>query len=163
MQLNIKVVSVSAPEQVKKGRQNYKTLTVVYTKDGKEESKKLVDFTNKDVFEAASKLEPGTNVKVTIEKQGDYWQWTKIESNERQGDTMAEARSTRPSSTFETAEERAKRQIYIVRQSSISSAIEYFKLTEAKKVKPDEILLLAAQFENFVFGGGGSVNPEEVE
>lgn len=164
MQLNAKVISVSGIESVVKGKQRYKTLTIVYSKDGKEEAKKLVDFNNKEVFETASSLSAGDNINITIEKQGDFWNWTNLTSLEGGGKTysqVAETRSARPTSTFETSEERAKKQIYIVRQSSLGAAIEYFKLTEAKKVKTEDIMLLAKQFENFVFDNQEDTNSGE--
>lgn len=53
---------------------------------------------------------------------------------------------------FETKEEREKKQVYIVRQSSISAAISLLK-TEKKVPTTFEILETAKQFEQFVFGG----------
>lgn len=59
---------------------------------------------------------------------------------------------TATKSTYETPEERAVKQIYIVRQSSISSAIGL--LTTGAKVPPDAdaVLEVAKKFETFVFG-----------
>jgi hypothetical protein len=53
---------------------------------------------------------------------------------------------------FETKEERQQKQVYIVRQSSISAAISLLK-TEKKVPTIFEILDTARQFEQFVFGG----------
>lgn len=53
---------------------------------------------------------------------------------------------------FETKEERQQKQIYIVRQSSISSAIDLLK-TEKKVPNVFEVLDVARQFEQYVFGG----------
>lgn len=53
---------------------------------------------------------------------------------------------------FETKEEREKKQVYIVRQSSISAAIALLK-TDKKVPTSFEILETAKQFEQFVFGG----------
>lgn len=57
-----------------------------------------------------------------------------------------------PKSTYETPEERAKKQIYIVRQSSISNAIE--TLTVGAKTPPqiEDVIKVASQYEAFVFG-----------
>ena len=58
-----------------------------------------------------------------------------------------------------TPEERAKKQVYIVRQSSISSAIAY--ATGVKAVKTvDELLGIAKMFESYVFN---NVDDVEVE
>ena len=58
--------------------------------------------------------------------------------------------NTSPKSTYETPEERAKKQVYIVRQSSINQAIEYFKDNTPVTIK--EILATAKVFEDHVFG-----------
>jgi hypothetical protein len=65
-----------------------------------------------------------------------------------------------PKSTYETPEERAARQVLIVRQSSISSAVEF---AVAHKVKdPQEVIAIAKQFEDYVFGND-KVKQEVVE
>jgi hypothetical protein len=59
-------------------------------------------------------------------------------------------------STFETPEERAKRQVYIVRQSSITAALTFLNSTivgTAKElVTTDDVVAVAKEFENYVFG-----------
>lgn len=62
-----------------------------------------------------------------------------------------------PKSTYETPEERAKKQIYIVRQSSISNAVDL--LSVGQKSPPDvkAVLEAAKQFEDYVFGTNAQV------
>lgn len=61
-----------------------------------------------------------------------------------------------PRSNFETPEERAQRQVYIIRQSSISSAISALSIGAKAHPKIDEVLDVAKQFEAFVFGRSSS-------
>lgn len=153
MQMSIVVKSVTPVEEVKKGKNTYNTLTVTYEKDGKTEAKKMVDFNNPDVFKKVSELAPNTSANVTVEKQGDFWQWTAISTTS--GGSMAEAgtrAAARSTSTYETAEERAKKQVYIVRQSSISNALAYLELTGNKKAEIDAVVDVAKAFESYVFG-----------
>jgi hypothetical protein len=56
-----------------------------------------------------------------------------------------------PKSNYETADERAARQVMIVRQSSISNAVALLK-TEKHTPTTEEVLAVAKQFENFVLG-----------
>jgi hypothetical protein len=56
-----------------------------------------------------------------------------------------------PKSTYETPEERAKKQIYIVRQSSIGSAIDMLSVGSKSPPKVDEVIAVAKQFEEYVF------------
>ncbi len=54
-------------------------------------------------------------------------------------------------STYETPEERAKKQVYIVRQSSIGHAIAYCELTK-QSLSAFQICDVAKVFEAYVFG-----------
>jgi hypothetical protein len=127
----------------------------------KVESKKHMDFVNKDVFEALKNAKKGEEFTITREKDkdGKYWQWVGITSSESGGSSggnpsnAASKGTPAPRSTYETPEERAKKQVYIVRQSSISSAIEYLNGTGAiKKSTAQDVLLCAKEFEAYVFG-----------
>ena len=95
------------------------------------------------------------------EKDNDgYWQWVGIAEGdvtiEKTGATApagaAPTKAATPAkSTFETPEERAAKQIYIVRQSSISSAIDTLK-TDKKTPSVEEVIAVAKQYEAYVFG-----------
>lgn len=54
-------------------------------------------------------------------------------------------------STYESAEERAAKQVYIIRQSSISAAINTLTVG-AKTVKPDDVITLATKYVDYVMG-----------
>lgn len=61
----------------------------------------------------------------------------------------ASGNSTRVTgSNYETKEERAARQVYIIRQSSISSAIDLLK---DSKPTVEGVLNVAKQFEEYIF------------
>ncbi len=55
--------------------------------------------------------------------------------------------------SWETPDERALKQIYIVRQSSITAALTYAKLLD-EPTRVEDILRTAKQFENYVFDAG---------
>lgn len=55
-------------------------------------------------------------------------------------------------STYETPEERAKKQVYIVRQSSLSNALTALAIGAKTPPKPDEVIELARKYEDYVFG-----------
>lgn len=150
MQFNIVVKSKSAVETVKKGKNSYETFELYYDKDGKEEKRKFVSFNHPDVFSTAASLNAGDVALATVEKEGEYWQWTGLTKG---GSSMAaEAPARKAAGTYETAEERAKRQVYIVRQSSLANAIEYLKLSGAENVTTEDVLGVAEKFVDFVFG-----------
>lgn len=66
-----------------------------------------------------------------------------------------------PKSNYETPEERAKKQVYIVRQSSISSAIDLLSVGSKSAPDVDKVLETASRFEAFVFGDS-QVSKEDV-
>ena len=102
---------------------------------GQAQSKKLMSFANPAVFKAAQAWQKGDVVHVSTEKDANgYWQWTAVGSADAVTDTrsdtdapaQAQASSTKTrvtGSNYETKDERAARQIMIVRQSSLSNAV----------------------------------------
>lgn len=53
-------------------------------------------------------------------------------------------------STYETSEERAKKQVFIVKQSSITAALKYLEITKAKDVGVTDVLEIAQHFTDWV-------------
>jgi hypothetical protein len=62
-----------------------------------------------------------------------------------------------PKSTYETPEERAKKQVYIVKQSSLSNAIALLNadgkntITGGKKYTKEDVFALAQELTDWVF------------
>ena len=149
----INIVDVGAPNThaAKNGR-SYQSIEVTYKNEqGQVANKKLMSFSNPSVFNYIKELTKGTQVNVTTTKDANgYWQWTGIG-----GDGSVATPESKPAtggrvtgSNYETKEERAARQILIVRQSSLSSAVEL--LGTGKSVA--DVIATAKQFEEYVFG-----------
>ena len=149
----INIVDVGAPNThaAKNGR-SYQSIEVTYKNEqGQVANKKLMSFSNPSVFNYIKELTKGTQVNVTTTKDANgYWQWTGIG-----GDGSVATPESKPAtggrvtgSNYETKEERAARQILIVRQSSLSSAVEL--LGTGKSVA--DVIATAKQFEAYVFG-----------
>jgi hypothetical protein len=175
----IEILSVGQPTFTKTARGGYNSLEIAYknhTFEGKVEGKKLVDFNDKDVFAFFKGLTPGARIIVTKEKgeADQYWKWVGAAyASEAQAaasgtgaastpvsassDTTAGAGQTSAGrgkvtgSNYETAEERAKRQVYIVRQSSLGAAIELFKVAGNTAVQARDVIEMAKVFEAYVF------------
>lgn len=153
--MQITVIDVGSPNThaAKNGR-TYQSLEVTYKNDqGQAQSKKLMSFSNPQVFKAAQTWEKGTQVNVTTEKDANgYWQWTGLGGDATVADNKPAASSNNSTrvtgSNYETKEERAARQVYIVRQSSISSAIDFLKDSNPSV---EGVLQIAKQFEDYVF------------
>lgn len=150
--MEIKVLGVSKPENETKGTRTWQSIVVTFEdKKGKRE-KKLVSYADgyKDFTDLTS-FPVTVNVKVV--KEGDFWNWKGIESvaNVSEPQTKGSVGSTVQKGNWETSEERAAKQRYIVRQSSIDYALKFCELAG---VKPslNEVTNKAAYFEAFVFG-----------
>jgi hypothetical protein len=149
----INIIDVGAPNThaAKNGR-SYQSIEVTYKDDqGQVKNKKLMSFSNPSVFNHIKDLTKGDQINLRTEKDAaGYWQWIGIEGDK----TVATETKTTPQaggrvtgSNYETKEERAARQVLIVRQSSLSSAVEL--LGPGKSV--EEVLAIAKQFEDYVF------------
>lgn len=158
MQFQIEIINVqSSTKPAKTG--TYTQLDVAYKRvdTGKVEGKKIMSFTNKDVFGIMSKATQGSIYTVTSEKVGEYWQWTTVESSSGDtsgGSTPVSTKTTgnpSPKSTYETPEERAKKQVLIVRQSSLAQAVEILSVNPGKdKLDLNDVLHLADKLVDWV-------------
>ena len=118
-----------------------------------------MSFSNPAVFAVAKKAQAGEVYDVAYVPGDEYYNWASMKP---MGDaaeapankaTPAGAAPKAATSTYETAEERKIKQLYIVRQSSITNAIAFY----SNKEKPEdydvtEVLDLAQQFVDFVYG-----------
>ena len=155
----VKVVSVSREDVPNKnGKGTYGKLTVAYRDDkGKLSEKTILSFTNPAVFKTFERAEAGAEINVKSEKVGDYWNWTAILADGDVSQSSATTSNTTASATrvtgsnYETKEERALKQRYIVKQSSLSAAVTI--LTVGAKTPPevDAVIALADKFVDYVF------------
>lgn len=155
--MQIKVVAVEL-STVPTAKGSYQTAEVTYKNvsfDNKVETKKLMSFTFKNVFDTLKTAQAGDTFTISRAKNDKgYWDWTDIAAGNAAPATAGDKEVTKSTpvtkSSFETAEERAKKQIYIVRQSSISAAIETLK-TDKKNPTVEEVIAVAKQYEAYVF------------
>ena len=166
MQFDIKIFD---KQDENKGKYNMLTVDFKNLNTGKNESRKIVSFKNKDVYTTLKNANQGDEFTVVAVKGEQYWEWQSVVPRGEAvpqvtgGSSMATSKpSTSPKSTYETPEERAKRQVLIVRQSSLSSAIELLK-TDKKSPTVPEVLQVAKQFEAYVFGNDDPFGLESKE
>ena len=141
MNLEIRVKGI---EDESKGKYNQLTIDYVDVGSGKEHTYKLMSFVNKDAYLLLKSAKIGdTFFVVTNKNDKGYWQWDQVSR-----EAMQPKANTSPRSTYETPEERAQKQIYIVRQSSLTNAIALL----GSKAKVEQVVSVARQFEQYVFG-----------
>lgn len=152
--MQIEIVNVVENTKTNKAGKSYTELEVIYKNDeGKAQTKKIMSFSNPSVYKAVKATNAGDKLEVTTQKDDNgYWQWTGVGGEVK---TVSGASSTPTAtkvvgSTYETKEERAVKQKYIVRQSSLTTAIEIMKVG-AKNLDKYEVIALAEELESWVF------------
>ncbi len=162
MQFNIEVITVSKGQQPSKSGKTMDYLEVAFKKDGKVEGKKLFTAFNKEVCNSLQTAQLGQTFTITAEKEGDFWQWkaaTQSSSGSASGSSSASqshfssgtAKESPVKGQWETREERALRQVMIVKQSSLANAIATLK-TDKAAANADEVLALAQRYTDWVLG-----------
>lgn len=177
--MQIEVVNVSVAT-VPTAKGSYQVADVAYKNKSfqdKLEGKKVMSFSNKDVFTTLSNAKFGDVFDVSrVKNDKGFWDWVGLSSggvgvvavpSNAAGSSptgsvpsVVKTGTVTPKSNYETSEERAARQVLIVRQSSISSAVEF---AVANKIKDEEeVLRLATRFVDYVFGKDGAAKEESV-
>lgn len=140
-------------EKVKTGKTPYEKAVIKYSYDGNSRSQTLMSFSNPAVFKQVKEMQPGENYDVTITKNdAGYNTWAAVKAAGAAPTSGKPASVTVPKSNYETPEERKLRQLYIIRQSSIASALEYMSQTDKEgKFGVTDVLEIAQHFVDFVY------------
>lgn len=167
----ITVLSAVKTPSISKAGKPYTYLELAYKgEDGKVTGKKVMPFgEGKAVFEVLQAATNGEayNIHSVKNEVSGYWDWTGAKKSDGTvtSTTTTSAASTETTrqpagkvtgSNYETSEERAKRQVYIVRQSSVTAALSFHG---GKAKSTDEVIDTAKKFEAFVFNTGEVEKP----
>jgi hypothetical protein len=155
----VTLIDVGTPQSVKTARGSYQSLEVSYKNEqGQVQGKKLMSFANPSVFKDIQTFAKDDRVEIEAYKDDNgYWQWRNVKK-EGDGASSKSSSTTRVTgSNYETKEERAARQKYIVRQSSISSAVQLLTAGD-KTATVEDVLSVAKQLEDHVFGENPSTD-----
>jgi hypothetical protein len=163
--LIIQIVSVEQGS-VPAGKK-YQVLEVAYKDDqGKIAGKKILSFSHPTVFNTLKAAQAGEKYDVTSTKEGDYWNWTDISKatgatipagamQESTAATKTQAFAQNANDRYETKEERAARQVMIVKQSSLAQAVATLSVNSGKdKLQVEDVLKVAETYADWVLGEG---------
>jgi hypothetical protein len=160
--MKVKILDVNI-ENVVKGKSRYSKAAVTYSYNGEARTQNIMSFTNPAIFKAVQE-KVGQEVEITITKNAaGYNEWASLDDI---GSGASSQASTLPSSAppaasagpttrvtgsnYETPAERAAKQVYIVKQSSISAAVALAGNNKEKQTAA-EIIKTAQEFVDFVF------------
>lgn len=156
MQLQIRVIGVTTTAKPS-STGGYTEASIAYRNlaTNKVEEKKLVSFKFADVFATLSTAAPDSTWEITATKGEKYWDWTEAKTLSADAAAAPVATpaaqsgsygrgTTVEKKTFETPEERAQRQLYIIRQNALTNAVE--TVTGGLGGGLDDILPLAEKY-----------------
>jgi uncharacterized GH25 family protein len=164
--MNITLLSVEV-QTVPTAKGSYQKANVAYKNNsfqGKVEGKQIMSFgATKNAFTTLSTAAPGTTYEVEIVKNDKgYNDWISLSpatagaaapvATPAAGVTGKPSAAASPRSTYETPEERAQRQVMIVRQSSLSTAVSTLAVGSKKEINPEDVVQTAKRFEAYVLG-----------
>ena len=153
--MRIKIVEV-VTESITKGKNSYQMATVAYRVAGNSDlrNQKLISFANPDSFAAMQKANPGDEYDVEVTKNAaGYNQWASVKAASAGDAPQPETKAStyKPSSNYETKEERTQRQLHIVRQSSLSNAVNTLSVGAKVAPDPEAVIALAQRYVEFVY------------
>jgi hypothetical protein len=153
--MQITIINVSAPEQkMSKAGKPYTAIAVMYTdSQGARKTQNILDRKLIQTFQGFSQ---GDFVDVVTTPNGAYETWvaaSKVSAGASASVPASSHTPTKaPTSTYATKEERAQTQVYIVRQSSITAAINLLSIGAKSPPSQADILITAKGFEDHVLG-----------
>lgn len=164
MDINGKVVEVEMNAQIEGQKGVYNGARLAY----RDKDNKLVEKTfhenalkyNAALKNGLSQLEKGDNFVAKQEKKDGYWIWTSIAKGQ---EPAVVSKVPASGGNWETAEERSKKQIYIVRQSSITAALNLLSQQGVKKPTVADVCQMAEELKEYVFNGVISTRIEDME
>lgn len=177
----ISILNVSKQSATTKGGKAYNKLEIAYkdlSYNGTVKSKVLMPFGEQaGAFKKLEDAQAGQVFEITVVKNAQgYNDWVDASPSSEAKAGTQEAQSKQAyggqtrASTFETPEERAKKQVYIIRQSSIANAVAALAIGAKSTPKVEDIIQTAKQFENYVLSlepaakeVGGDTDEDEFE
>lgn len=177
--MQISILAVQSTTQTSKAGKPYQQLEVTFKNNtfGKVESKKLMPFgVQKPAFDALANASAGAVFEVTVVKNAaGYNDWTACvqappgtiapadnPATGMVGGSNNKGNTVQLKSTYETPEERAKKQVYIVKQSSIGSAIELLSVGAKSPPTVDAVLDTAQKLYGWVMQSPQDVANQDV-
>lgn len=154
MQFNISIIAVEKNSATSKAGKPYQLIELSYKnlQSGKVEGTKINQYSN--IYAIASGAQQGEQYIVTKEKVGEFWNWTSLVKSDKFVEVKQDADVKQTSATvrsnYETAEERAAKQVYIVKQSSLSNAVATLSVG-SKSLDPEKVIEVAQRFTDWVF------------
>jgi hypothetical protein len=106
---------------------------------------------NQELGNGLNSLSVDSEFTMVKEKEGDFWNTKNITLGHDTSPSSSKSTSS-SGGNWPTAEERAKIQVYIIRQSSLGHAVNFLSSFD-KEATGNTVMAIAAMFEKFVHEG----------
>lgn len=140
--------------QVVPQAKGYNITELAYSSDGKTKGIKIFPFKEQAaVAKAFEGAQSGDVYSVNFQKNDKgYWEFAPTPTKLDKKADMSEVAKPAAKSNWETTEERARRQVMIVRQSSLSNAVALLSAIEPKGVTSsfEDLIDITRRMEEFV-------------
>jgi hypothetical protein len=148
MAFKVKIKDVQV-ENIVKGKNRYSKATVTYDYNGETRTQNIMSFSNPDVFKKVQDFKAGDEVAIdTTKNDKGYNEWAKVELATKEVANSEPPKGGKVTgSNYETKEERAAKQVLIVRQSCLAQAVAF--CNEGTPVR--DVLDHADEFVDWVF------------
>lgn len=165
MEIKGKVIELEIDVLIKGQSGTYSGSKLVY-KDGNGKVQEKAFHENTFKYNAAFKdeltgLKAGDMFTAIAEKNGAYWNWVSISKDKPEVATSAAKPATTSGGNWETPEERKNKQLYIIRQSSITAAIKMLEMNGMKKIATNEVTKIADELVFWIYNGNILETPND--
>lgn len=161
--MQLEIIQIKQTQAITAGGKSYKKYEVTFKDLGKNavSSKVVTSFSAQPVVDTLSVAQPGSVFEVSSQQnKAGFWEWTAMTpvapgavqvTGTIAGPTFPGQLAKAPGkSTYETPEERAKRQVYIIKQSSIANAIALLSVGAKSAPTLGAVLDMAQSMSNFI-------------
>ena len=163
MELGIQIIKTEI-KTVPTAKGSYQVNDLAYKdlNSGKVAGKKIMSFGHTaDVFKTLATAQSDEVYTINQEKLPgkdgqEYWTWLSAIKLDDIAKSVAETKTqtiaTTVKSNYETPEERAKKQVFIVRQNCVTNAVNTLSVG-SKSVNPEQVIEVAEKYYNYVING----------
>ena len=150
--MKVKILNVNNED---KGKYNQLTVNFKNLNTGVVMATKVMSFTVPDVYAQLKDAAVDSVFDIKSEKnEKGYWEWKMATPSQEEETNVAKgsyaAKANTAGRVFETSAERHVRQKLIVRQSSLTAAVETLK-SDHGELDPKDVIATAAKYEAWVY------------
>lgn len=166
--MQITILSLNKETKIGPSGKPYTVLDIAFknnTFQGKVEGKKLMEFgANKGAYDVLKNVQSGTYEITVVKNDKGFNDWTNAVLSgspvsgvpeqtyqPKAANVSGAVASSANRSTYETPEERQRKQVSITRLATLNTAVATLTVGSKNALRKEDVLALAREYENYVF------------